>query len=155
MKLIQQGTLDHHLEEYLKSPRKSARVIAIVARAVEFAHSKKRLHLDLKPSNILLDGDQPLVSDFGLGRRTRPYMAPEREESVAADVFGLGATLYELLTGIPPIYDPAFEDPVRPGWLREDGLNGDNRDLEVICLEVSADGPEGALRVGRGIGGRP
>ena len=140
MKCIPQGSLADHLEDYADDPRKAVRATAAVARAVEFAHSKNRPHLDLKPSNILLDGDQPLVSDFGLGRRTRAYMAPEREAGVAADVFGLGATLHELLTGIPPVHDPDLKGPVPPGLLREGGLDGD---LEIICLKCLRSDPQG------------
>ncbi len=98
------------------------KMMVAIARAIQHAHDRGLLHHDLKPANILLDGSgEPLVADFGLARRrdeagsgepgegggTLAYMAPEQaaggtDFTVAADVFGLGAILYELLTGELP-----------------------------------------------------
>jgi WD40 repeat protein/tetratricopeptide (TPR) repeat protein len=132
-----------------------------VARAVEYAHRRGVLHRDLKPGNILLDAaGQPLVTDFGLARRldetgslvpagiegTAAYMAPEQASgasgsvTTAADIYSLGAILYELLTGRPPFKGASDvetlllvlrEDPVPPRRL-EPRLS---RDLETICLK--------------------
>ncbi len=123
MKLIEGGSLSTQLETYRKSYREAARLIATVARAVHYAHQRGVLHRDLKPGNILLDSDgQPHVTDFGLAKHLGPergdtqsgailgtpgYMAPEqaagsKDLSVAVDVHGLGAILYELLTDRPP-----------------------------------------------------
>ena len=101
-----------------------AELLSRVARALDFAHQHGVLHRDLKPSNILIDKDgQPRLTDFGLAKLTGAetggltlsqtvlgtpgYLAPEQaaghvDITTAADVYGLGATLYELLTGRPP-----------------------------------------------------
>jgi serine/threonine protein kinase len=99
-----------------------ARLIATLARAVEYAHAHGILHRDLKPSNILIDADgTPYLTDFGLAKiATRSdsvtetgdivgsinYMAPEQAKGLkvsgAADIYSLGAILYELLTSKPP-----------------------------------------------------
>jgi serine/threonine-protein kinase len=149
-------------------PGRAAGLIATIARAVHAAHAADVLHRDLKPSNILLAGDgTPRVSDFGLAKLTDrddaitdgsgalgtpSYMPPEQvsrkhgEIGPAADVYGLGATLYHLLTGRPPFTgdSPAQvtvqverDQPERPRAIRpEIPLN-----LEAIvmkCLEKKA-----------------
>lgn len=106
----------------------AVRLVALIADAIEHAHSRGVLHRDLKPSNVLLDqNDQPHVTDFGLAKRlgssasarldltltgqilgTPGYMAPEqaagrhRDVSLLADVYSLGALLYHALTGVAP-----------------------------------------------------
>jgi serine/threonine-protein kinase len=105
--------------------REAARLMAEVARAVQFAHEKGFVHRDLKPSNILITRDgQPLITDFGLAKEagasldltrsgmmvgTPSYMSPEqaggRKELLgpATDIYSLGAMLYFTLTGRPPL----------------------------------------------------
>ena len=102
-------------------------VLLTVARAVDYLHAHGIVHRDLKPSNILLDEhDQPFVTDFGLAKvfqdgadktetgmvlGTPSYMAPEQARGQIADisprtdVYGLGAVLYEMLTGRPPFHE--------------------------------------------------
>jgi WD40 repeat protein len=118
----------HSLSTLLKcgehfAPKAAAALMRTVAEAVAYAHSLGVLHLDLKPGNVLIDGSgTPHVADFGLARRldsapmiandevsgTPSYMAPEQAQvcssqlTAATDVWGLGAILYELVTGAPP-----------------------------------------------------
>ncbi len=148
----------------------AVRLLSAVARAVEHLHQQGIVHRDLKPSNILLDGEgEPYVTDFGLAKifvpgaeltatgviaGTPSYMAPEQasghgvEVGPAADVYSLGAILYELLTGQPPFHE---ENPLDTLW---DALGREPelprrlnphvpRGLELICLKCLAKSPEG------------
>jgi WD40 repeat protein/predicted Ser/Thr protein kinase len=159
MKLIEGGSLADHLPRYAADPRAAAALVARVARAVHHAHQRGVLHRDLKPGNILLDGaGDPHVTDFGLAKKTEAgaltqtgailgtpeYMAPEQAAAgvvtTAADVYGLGAVLYALLTGQPPFHADNLLDTLRqvlerdPPSLRPQNSRID-RDLETICLK--------------------
>jgi serine/threonine-protein kinase len=125
MEYVPGGTLARTVKgEGRVAPRRAAGLIAAVARAVDAAHAVGVIHRDLKPSNILLAADgTPRVADFGLAvltdrdsrvtntgalLGTPSYMSPEQaagkkeDVTVRTDVYALGATLYELLTGQPP-----------------------------------------------------
>jgi eukaryotic-like serine/threonine-protein kinase len=165
MKLIGGGTLKADGGQWTvdgkEKQRAAARLVVKLARAVHYAHQRGILHRDLKPGNILLDAEgEPHVTDFGLAKRvgadssatqtgsivgTPSYMAPEQAEvqkniSTAADVYSLGAILYELLAGQPPfraenpletLSQVLHKEPVPPRRLR----SGLDRDLETICLK--------------------
>jgi predicted Ser/Thr protein kinase len=127
LELIDGTTLARKLDGTPWPPRQAAELVSTLAGAVHYAHQRGILHRDLKPANILLDAQgQPYVTDFGLARDlhgdnrtsegvvlgTPTYMAPEQasgrtgELSPATDVFGLGAILYQLLTGRPVYQGP-------------------------------------------------
>src|SRR5213596_3208126 len=160
MKFATSGSLHDAAPSLRSEPRKCVQLMAKVARAIEYAHGRGILHRDLKPGNILLDGcGEPLVSDFGLAKSldanndltkslttfgTPGYIAPEQAEGApadltpAADVYSLGAILFDLLTGRPPflgsnalsVIRQASETPAPK--LRSLGHSRD-RDLETIC----------------------
>jgi eukaryotic-like serine/threonine-protein kinase len=162
MKYVEGGSLAQAIGgNPLPAPR-AARLLAKVARAVHYAHQRGVLHRDLKPNNILLDtGDEPQLTDFGLAKimahdaaltrsvavmGSASYMAPEqargqtRQITTAADIYSLGAVLYETLTGRPP-FDGATmvetlrrvaEDEPRPPRVFNPAVPAD---LETICLK--------------------
>jgi tetratricopeptide (TPR) repeat protein/tRNA A-37 threonylcarbamoyl transferase component Bud32 len=154
-------------------PRRSVVLLAKVARAVQHAHLQGILHRDLKPGNILLDGrGEPLVSDFGLAKwldansdltrtltifGTPGYIAPEQARRSAAnlmptaDVYSLGAILFDLFTGHPPflgehalaVIQQASEKPAPK--LRS-LIPGFDRDLETICAKCLERDPQARYR---------
>jgi TolB-like protein/tRNA A-37 threonylcarbamoyl transferase component Bud32/lipopolysaccharide biosynthesis regulator YciM len=143
-------------------PRRVVALMTKVARAVQYAHGQGILHRDLKPGNILLDGrGEPLVSDFGLAKwldttshltrtltvfGTPGYIAPEQVNGTsgnlgpAADVYSLGAILFDLLTGRPPFFgehalkviQQASEKPAPKLRTLVPMLD---KDLETICAK--------------------
>ena len=146
-----------------------ARLMAKLAHAIHFAHQRGILHLDLKPANVLVDAQgEPHVTDFGLAKRIGPaevtavaseiigspnYMAPEQvsgrtdEITTAADVYSLGAIMYELLTGRAPFRSESplltlrkvqEEEPVPPRMLYKFA----DPELETICLKCMEKSPE-------------
>ena len=160
MRFAAGGNLQEASLGLMNEPRRCVALIAKIARAVQHAHGKGILHRDLKPGNILLDGcGEPLVSDFGLAKwldttsdltrsltvfGTPGYIAPEQASGPAAqlkptaDVYSLGAILFDLLAGRPPflgshalsVIRQASEAPAPK--LRSLSTVAD-RDLETIC----------------------
>lgn len=160
MKYAPDGSLLQARRPLLQHPRQSVELMLKVARAVHFAHEQGVLHRDLKPGNILLDSHgEPLVSDFGLARceavsgyltrslssfGTPGYIAPEQADgpsatlTPAADIYSLGAMLFELLTGRTPfVGDNAFAVMKRSAEEDAPKLSDvaprADRDLETIC----------------------
>jgi serine/threonine protein kinase/tetratricopeptide (TPR) repeat protein len=160
MKFAPGGNLQEVAPALRNDPRQCVALVAKVARAVQYAHAKGILHRDLKPGNILLDArGEPLVSDFGLAKwldttseltrtltifGTPGYIAPEQASGPAADlkpaadIYSLGAILFDLLAGRPPflgahalsVIRQAAESPAPK--LRTLSKIAD-RDLEIIC----------------------
>jgi hypothetical protein len=158
------GSLEKKLAGTPLPPQDAARLIETLARAVQAAHDKGIVHRDLKPANVLLTEEgMPKITDFGLAKKldaagptasnaimgTPSYMAPEqaggrgKEVAPAADVYALGAILYERLTGRPPfraatpldtLMQVVSDDPVPPSQLNARVP----RDLETICLKCLA-----------------
>ncbi len=162
------GSLTQKLAGKPQPPLEAARLLETLARAIAHCHQHGIIHRDLKPANILLAGDgTPKITDFGLAKRlhedssltrtgevlgTPSYMAPEQASGgtskvgPAADIYALGALLYEVLTGRPPFQGPdsvqtlmmvLTMDPVAPSTL----LPKVPRDLETICLKCLEKSP--------------
>jgi eukaryotic-like serine/threonine-protein kinase len=151
-------------EPRLQQLRANLELLAKVADGVQHAHEHALLHRDLKPANILFDErGEPRIADFGLAKRldldasetdpfalagTVPYMAPEqaggRQLQYTADVYSLGAIMYELMTGLTPFHDtPLLErrqqiagrQPVPAPRELEPDLPEDAERVCMKCLE--------------------
>ncbi|MGH7969881.1 MAG: serine/threonine-protein kinase, partial [Limisphaerales bacterium] len=162
MKLVEGASLKQLGVGGPVAPRRAAEIVTAAAGAMAHAHERNILHRDLKPGNILLDEQgQVHVTDFGLAKLvedestitntmdvlgTPSYLSPEQAAgqaktlTTACDIYGLGAVLYELLTGNPPfaggttmetIRQVLEKEPRRPS-LWNPKLD---RDLETICLK--------------------
>jgi serine/threonine protein kinase/tetratricopeptide (TPR) repeat protein len=168
MRFVEGDNLDDVVSRGFISVQQAAELIAKVARTVHYAHEHGILHRDIKPGNILLDANgEPHLTDFGLARLvehgstvtgslevmgTPSYMAPEQAVgnnaavSSATDVYGLGAVLYELLTGHPPFaggttYETIHllldSEPRQPRLWNQKV----DRELSAICLKCLEKGP--------------
>src|SRR6266852_1562602 len=169
MKFVEGGQLDEVVKQSPMSLRQAVELIAKVASTVSYAHEHSILHRDIKPGNILLDEKgEPHLTDFGLARLvesestvtrtmevlgTPSYMAPEQAEgeneavNSATDVYGLGAVLYQLLTGQPPFAGgTTYEtikllldtEPRQPRLLNPKI----DRDLSTVCLKCLEKDPQ-------------
>src|SRR5262245_49342492 len=169
MRFVEGGQLDQVIKREPMSIRQAAELISKVARTVHYAHEHGILHRDIKPGNLLLDAKgEPLLTDFGLARLveaestvtrtkevmgTASYMAPEQAVgntaavSSATDVYGLGAVLYQLLTGHPPFAGgTTYEtiklvldtEPRQPRLLNPKI----DRDISTICLKCLEKDPK-------------
>ena len=168
MEYVANGSLAHKLAGAPHTARQAAQLVATLAAAVQAAHERGIVHRDLKPANVLLAEDgTPKVTDFGLARQqddgaiptqtgmtigTPSYMAPEqareRPDAVgpSADIYALGAILYELLTGRPPfraatsaetVQQVISQEPAPPSRLNDQVPS----DLETICLKCLSKEP--------------
>ena len=162
LELLDGGGLDDRLAGNPQPGRTAAELMITLALAVDVAHQAGIIHRDLKPTNVLYTSDGiAKITDFGLAKRvdsddgqtqsgqivgSPSYMAPEqarghsRNVGPAADVYALGAILYEMLTGRPPfkgetpmetVRQVIDDDPVTPSRL----VPRVARDLETICLK--------------------
>ncbi len=169
LKYVDGQSLSRHAGAFRDKPRDAAVLAERIARAIHYAHQRGVLHRDLKPANILLDANRvPYVTDFGLAKLldrdsalthtgaiigTPSYMPPEQAQgqrkavTTASDVYGLGAILYDLLTGVPPFRGSTVtetlrkvveEEPNRPRSLNPKV----DRDLETICLKCLDKDPQ-------------
>ncbi len=169
MKFVEGGQLYAVASRETMPPRRAAELIAKVARTVHYAHEHHILHRDIKPGNILLDQKgEPHLTDFGLARLvetestvtrtmevlgTPSYMAPEQAVGnnaaicSATDVYGLGAVLYQLLTGHPPFAGGTSYETIKllldtePRDLRLWNPKID-RDLSTICVKCLEKDPQ-------------
>src|SRR6059058_419940 len=173
MKYATGGSLQKAEPALRSEPRECVRLTAKVARAVQYAHEHAVLHRDLKPGNILLDGrGEPFVTDFGLAKwldtttdltrslaifGTPGYIAPEQAKGPAAkltpvaDVYSLGAILFDLFTGRPPflgehalaVIQQASEKPAPKLRSIVPALD---RNLETICARCLERDPKARYR---------
>jgi eukaryotic-like serine/threonine-protein kinase len=162
LEMLEGGSLADRLKGATQPGRAAAALVATLAEAIHAAHQAGIVHRDLKPSNILFDRDGvPKIVDFGLAKRlevevgqtqtgqvmgTPSYMAPEQAQGLThqvgprADIWALGAILYEMLTGRPPFKAPStietihqviYEEVVLPSRIQPTIA----RDLETIALK--------------------
>lgn len=167
--LMTGGSLSELLADHSLSTRDAATIVCSIARGLDAAHAAGLIHRDVKPANILFDepGGRAKLTDFGLVRAahgegltqtqtdlicgTPEYMSPEQAHQpdridARSDIYSLGITLYECLTGVPPYRGRPMDilnqhrlgDPMSPSRLNRNIP----RDLEAICLKAIATEPD-------------
>jgi len=167
---VQGPTIEQALSTGLLTRESAIRALQQAAEAVAHAHARGVLHRDIKPRNLLIaPGRRPVVIDFGLARirdeqdassgtagmlvGTPAYMSPEQARGESeriderTDVWGLGATLYEILTGRPPfsgdsldgIFARVLKDPPLPPRMFDGTIHPD---VESICLKALEKDPD-------------
>jgi serine/threonine-protein kinase len=169
LEFVDGGTLDKKLGGVPQPPLEAARVLHLLAAAMDVAHRRGIVHRDLKPANVLLTTDGvPKITDFGLAKQleqdskqtqsgalvgTPTYMAPEQANSDTSaigplsDVHALGAILYEALTGRAPFKGTSLSDTLEQVRTREPLppsvlQPGVPRDLDTICLKCLQKNPK-------------
>ena len=168
MKYIDGGSLADAIPRFQNRPKAAVELLAKVVRAVHHAHQRGILHRDLKPANILIDEDgSPLIADLGLAKSTATesnltnpgaivgtpsYMPPEQASgnsvvTTAADIYSVGAIMYELLTGVPPFRGKTAMETVMqvlagPPEPPHKKLPDVDRDLELICMKCLKSDPD-------------
>ena len=169
LEFVDGGNLTTHFHGTPQAPREAARMVETLARAIHAAHRRGIVHRDLKPANVLLNSEGvPKITDFGLAKQldgeggqtqsgtilgTPNYMAPEQAQGKskvigpAADIYALGAILYDLLTGRPPfqaasvwetITQVVSAEPTPPSRLQTQVPAA----LETICLRCLQKDPQ-------------
>jgi serine/threonine-protein kinase len=162
-------SLDQKIHRQAQPPQEAAHLVETLARAMHYAHESGIIHRDLKPANVLMTSDgKPKITDFGLAKRleedssqtksgtlmgTPSYMAPEQARGEIkfvgplADVYSLGAMLYELLTGRPPFLASTAMDTIMQ--VTRDEAMAPARivpdmppDIETICMKCLQKEPE-------------
>ncbi|MDP7035105.1 MAG: protein kinase [Planctomycetota bacterium] len=172
MELLEGQPLDQFLSEGHLPPRKACQIALQVASGLEYSHSRGIVHRDIKPSNLILtqrktDEDHIVITDFGLAQDefgedltatgqilgTPLYMAPEQVYGIRdqigkkSDTYSLGATLYHLLTGRPPIDAKSFGElqsrlETQPFIPPSKILSSIPTDLDRICNHALSNNPK-------------